>query len=138
MNDLIMLKNLLTPLLICLLLSACVTKSPVVVTNNNFQTLCSPLSLKKDETLVVKLPSSQFSGYKWKLEKEEENILQLLKNDTQHDEDSKSRIHREETVWEYKAIKPGKTTLAFTYQLAWDTDVQKSQRVECPVTVSNE
>ncbi len=133
-----MLKNLLSPIFICLLLSACTTKSPVVITNNNFQTLCSPLSLKKDQTLVVKLPSSQFSGYKWELEKEEQNILQLLKNDTQRDEDSKSRIHREETVWEYKAIKPGKTTLAFTYQLAWDTDIQKSQRVECPVTVSNE
>lgn len=133
-----MLKNLLSPIFICFLLSACTTKSPVVITSNNFQTLCSPLSLKKDQTLVVKLPSSRFSGYKWELEKEEQNILQLLKNDTQRDEDSKSRIHREETVWEYKAIKPGKTTLAFTYQLAWDTDIQKSQRVECPVTVSNE
>lgn len=88
--------------------------------------------------MIIKLPSSQFSGYKWQLADEENNILQLLKNDTQLDETPESMIHKEETVWEYKAIKPGRTTLTFTYQLAWDTDIQNSQRVKCPVTVSDE
>lgn len=133
-----MFKKLLILTVVSLLLSACATKSPVVVTNDNFKTLCSPLSLSNGETLVVKLPTSRFSGYKWQLENEDNGILQLLKNNIQRDEDAKSRLHREETVWEYKAIKPGKTVLSFTYQLAWDTAVQNSQRVECPVTVSND
>lgn len=130
--------RLITTTLISLSISACTSTSPMTtITNKNYQTLCNPLTLKKNQELVVVLPSSAFSGYKWQIENNAAAILQLEKNRTKKDEDPENHLHRQETIWKFKAINDGTETLSFIYQLDWDTNIENNQRIQCEVKVNN-
>lgn len=120
-------------------LSACTTnRIASVVTDDNYKVLCNPLKLKKGEVLQVELPSSRFSGYKWEVENGASTILQLLSTKTEKESSSiEDGIHRQSTILQFKGYEPGSAKLSFIYRLAWDTNVPDTQRIVCPVTVSN-
>lgn len=107
----------------------------MTLTNDNYQTLCTPLLLNNNQELLVTLPSSRITGYKWQLENDGSPVLALQKTKTQRDETPENRLHRQETLWKFKAVQAGKTTLSFIYQLEWDTNIADAQRVQCEIEV---
>lgn len=130
--------HLITTALISLSITACNSIAPTkTITNKNYQTLCKPLTLKKNQQLIVALPSSAHSGYKWQLENNAAAILQLEKNRTKKDETPENHLHRQETIWNFKAINNGTETLSFIYQLDWDTNIEDNQRIQCEINVND-
>ncbi|UYZ84163.1 protease inhibitor I42 family protein [Entomomonas sp. E2T0] len=130
--------RLITITLISLSITACVSTSPAKTINNkNYQTLCNPLILHKNQELIVALPSSAHSGYKWQLENDATAILQLNKNHTQKDDHPENHLHRQETIWKFKAIKSGTGTLSFIYRLDWDTNIEDNQHIQCEINVND-
>lgn len=125
-------------ILTSILLTGCTSnllKQPVTITNDNYQTLCTPLVLHKQQKLIITLPSSNMTGYKWQLEKNGAPLLLLQKNKIQQDETPESNLHHQETLWKFKAIQVGKTTLSFIYLLEWDVNIANAQRVQCEIEV---
>jgi len=130
-------KKLLTCYLLILLTgcSSSLLRQPITLTNDNYQTLCNPLILKKQQELLVRLPSSNITGYKWQLENNASPILLLKTHKIQKDETPENRLHREETLWKFTAVQTGNASLSFIYQLEWDTNIADDQRVECNIKV---
>lgn len=131
--------KLSTLLLTVLILSACTTNNiETTITDNNYKTLCTPLKLKEKEILLVALPSNHFSGYHWEIEDGASSILQLLDTRTiKSTPSNKGGIHQQNTSWQFKSFASGNATLSFIYKLAWDANVPDTQRITCPITVSN-
>ncbi|MFD1261120.1 protease inhibitor I42 family protein [Entomomonas asaccharolytica] len=130
--------RLITTALLTFSLGACTTISTTkTITNKNYQSLCNPLTLKKNQEFNVVLPSSAYSGYKWQLENNAATILQLEKSHIINDENPENRLHRQETIWKFKAIDAGTETLSFIYQLDWDSNIEDNQRIQCEIKVNN-
>lgn len=130
--------NLFIFILVSLTLVGCsspLLKQSVTLTNENYETLCSPLVLYKHQKLVVTLPSSNITGYKWQLEKTGAPLLLLQKNKIQQDSTPENKLHHQETLWKFEALQAGKTTLSFIYQLDWDVNIANAQRVQCNIEI---
>lgn len=130
--------QLLTITLLISSITACVHSSlpAKIITAENSKTLCTPLTLQKDQTVIIKLPSNSFTGYKWQIENDGSPILHFQKAKIDRDETLENYLHNDQTVWTFIAKKLGKTTISMNYQLAWETETTDQQHFQCEIFVT--
>lgn len=121
-------------LLCYVLLTGCTSKEiPTTYITNT--TDCNALSLKTGQTVVVTLPESKASGYRWKLKDNASPILQLIEHETKRVRGS--RHVKNEAIWKFQVVQAGKSSLALDYQLEWDTEISNNQHFSCVIVANN-
>jgi inhibitor of cysteine peptidase len=81
------------------------------------------------------LDGNASTGYSWKYEIKNEKILELCNQDFTTDAADGVVGAGGQYTWNFRAKRPGTTTIIFTYSRDWETDVEADQTVEYTVTV---
>lgn len=122
-------------LLIASLLSlgACATTSPTSVTLTHDRKC--PLTLERDQTLIVSLPSNPTTGFRWTLEQSVGEVLQNLGPEVFSTPDNNPIGGDGVSTWRFRAAATGGDRLRLTYQQPWDLQAEPAGVFDCQITV---
>lgn len=117
------------------LLTACAQQPKPVVTLED-QSDC-PLPLKIGQILMLSLPSSPTTGYRWQIQDPAQSILRSLGPEVYNNSGDKNMVGSAgQSVWRYKASTAGTGRLLMVYQQPWAPEVPPEQTFDCSITVN--
>ena len=80
------------------------------------------------EPLRVELKSNPTTGFKWELVRiTDEQVLQHVDNEYVPPEDSETVGAAGKEVWNFKALKKGRSTVFMQYRRPWETEVEPEE-----------
>ncbi|WGM31642.1 protease inhibitor I42 family protein [Brevundimonas sp. NIBR11] len=95
-------------------------------------------TLAVGQTLTISLPSNATTGYRWQVAGVDGGVL--LPGAPFGEEITDA--HRPgmvgvggQTIWQFQAVRPGTTTLAFTYGRSWERDTPPAETATYTITV---
>jgi inhibitor of cysteine peptidase len=117
------------------LLAACAQQPKHIVTLED-QSDC-PLPLKTGQTLMLSLPSSPTTGYRWQIQDAAPSILRSLGPEVYNNSGDKNMVGSAgQSVWRYQASTAGTGRLLMVYQQPWAPEVAPEQTFDCTITVN--
>lgn len=94
------------------------------------------ISIKPGEVMGISLNENPSTGFRWSLEKNNDEILELLKSD--YIQASGSEVGGGgKRIWKFKAKKTGEVHLALKHWRAWEGDKSTVERFEVIVRVNS-
>jgi predicted secreted protein len=95
------------------------------------------VELKKDQELLVRLPSNSANGYRWLLAAAPSDVLELEGLPAFEHEPAVSRSVATAGVeiWRFTTPHTGRQVLLFDYRVPWDTDAPAVRQLSFTVTV---
>jgi len=121
------------------LVSACSTIGPgapvaVTITPENAG---RPVELKKDQELLVRLPSNSANGYRWLLAAAPSDVLKLVGLPAfEHDATVSGSVATAGVeIWRFTTPHTGRQVLLFDYRLPWETEAPAVRQLSFTVTV---
>jgi inhibitor of cysteine peptidase len=126
--------RLLVPLSLALL-AACAQQPRQIVTVEK-QSEC-PLKLKAGQTVLLTLPSTPETGYRWTVQNPAPGVLRSLGPEVySNPEDAGLVGSAGQSVWRYQAANAGTGRLLMIYQQPWAPEVAPMQTFDCSITVN--
>ncbi|HEX8594019.1 MAG TPA: protease inhibitor I42 family protein [Pseudomonas sp.] len=126
--------RLLAPFSFCLL-AACAHQPRSVVTLDQ-QSEC-PLTLKTGQVLMLTLPSTPTTGYRWQIQNPAQGILRSMGPEVYSNPEDKNMVGSAgQSVWRYKASDAGTGHLMMVYQQPWAPEVAPERTFDCVITVN--
>ena len=126
--------RLLIPLSLALL-AACAQQPRQIVALDK-QSDC-PLKLKAGQTLLLTLPSTPETGYRWSVQNPAPDVLRSLGPEVySNPEDAGIVGSAGQSVWRYQAANAGTGRLLMVYQQPWAPEVAPVKTFDCAVTVN--
>ncbi|MGV8920332.1 MAG: protease inhibitor I42 family protein [Pseudomonas sp.] len=126
--------RLLVPLSLALL-AACAQHSRQIVTIEK-QSEC-PLKLTAGQTILLTLPSTPETGYRWTVQNPAPGVLRSLGPEVySNPEDAGLVGSAGQSVWRYQAANAGSGRLLMTYQQPWAPEVAPMKTFDCSITVN--
>lgn len=117
------------------LLTACAQQPKHIVTLED-QSDC-PLPLKTGQTLILSLPSSPTTGYRWQIQDAAPSILRSLGPEVYSNSDDRNTVGSAgQSVWRYQAATTGTGRLLMVYQQPWAPEAPPEQTFDCSITVN--
>ena len=96
-----------------------------------------PLTLKTGQILLLSLPSSPTTGYRWQIQNPAQSILRSLGPEVYHNPEDRNMVGSAgESVWRYQATTTGSGRLTMVYQQPWAPEVAPEQTFDCAITVN--
>ena len=107
---------------------------PVTVTKDDAN---APLELKRGQHLVVRLPSTPGTGYRWTIRHDPQSaLLPLATAAYERNAGTANLMGAPGTeTWKLAAFTAGRQTLVFEYRRPWEKDAAAAQTLSFPVTV---
>lgn len=126
--------RLLVPLSLALL-AAC-AQQPRQIVSVEKQSQC-PLKLKTGQTLILTLPSTPTTGYRWKVQTPTPGVLRSLGPEVYSNPEEVGLVGSAgQSVWRYQAANAGDGRLSMIYQQPWAPEVAPVQIFDCAITVN--
>ncbi|HEX8542530.1 MAG TPA: protease inhibitor I42 family protein [Pseudomonas sp.] len=126
--------RLLAPLGLCLL-AACAQQPRHIVTLEK-QSEC-PLTLKTGQILLLTLPSTPTTGYRWQIQNPAQGILRSMGPEVYSNPEDKNMVGSAgQSVWRYRAADAGSGHLMMVYQQPWAPEVAPERTFDCVITVN--
>ncbi|EPJ89672.1 MULTISPECIES: protease inhibitor I42 family protein [Pseudomonas] len=126
--------RLIAPLSLCLL-AACAQQPRHIVTLEK-QSEC-PLTLKTGQILMLTLPSTPTTGYRWQIQNPAQGILRSMGPEVYSNPEDKNMVGSAgQSVWRYKASDAGSGHLMMVYQQPWAPEVAPERTFDCVITVN--
>ncbi|WP_426140440.1 protease inhibitor I42 family protein [Pseudomonas sp. DWP3-1-2] len=127
--------RLLVPLTLSLL-AACAQQPTNIVTLEE-QSEC-PLTLKTGQMLMLTLPSTPTTGYRWHIQNPAQGILRSMGPEVYtNPEDNNMVGSAGQSVWRYKAAATGTGHLMMVYQQPWAPEVAPERTFDCVISVND-
>lgn len=127
--------RLLVPLSFSLL-TAC-SQQPRQMVALDRQSDC-PLSLKTGQVLMLTLPSTPTTGYRWHIQNPAQGVLRSMGPEVYSNPEDKNMVGSTgQSVWRYKASDAGTGHLMMVYQQPWAPEVAPERTFDCVITVNN-
>lgn len=126
--------RLIAPFSLVLLAACAQTPDPIVSLEE--QDDC-PLTLVKGQTLLLSLPSNPTTGFRWQVRDPAAGVLRSLGPEVYNADRSQDMVvgNGGQSVWRYKAEKPGTGRLLLTYRQPWEPDAEPQTTFECAISV---
>jgi inhibitor of cysteine peptidase len=125
--------RLIAPLSLALL-AACAQQPRQNVTLEK-QTDC-PIQLKSGQNLILSLPSSPATGYRWAIQDSAGGVLRSLGPEVYHNPDASDLLGASGvSTWRFQAFASGSGRLRLTYQQPWAPEEPSAQVFDCPIKV---
>lgn len=116
------------------LLCACAQQPRNIVTLED-QSDC-PLPLKTGQILLLSLPSSPTTGYRWQIQNPAQSILRSLGPEVYSNAEDRNLVGSAgQSIWRYQAATPGSDHLIMIYQQPWAPEVAPAKTFDCAITV---
>jgi inhibitor of cysteine peptidase len=126
--------RLLVPLSLSLL-AAC-AQQPRHIVALEAQSDC-PLSLKTGQVLMLTLPSTPTTGYRWQVQNPAQGILSSLGPEVYSNPEDKNMVGSAgQSIWRYRANSTGSGHLMMVYQQPWAPEVAPERTFDCVITVN--
>jgi inhibitor of cysteine peptidase len=127
--------RLLVPLSLALL-AACSQQQTRQIVTVEKQSEC-PLKLKAGQTVLLTLPSTPETGYRWTVQNPAPGVLHSLGPEVySNPEDAGLVGSAGQSVWRYQAANAGTGRLLMTYQQPWAPEVPPVKTFDCSITVN--
>lgn len=96
-----------------------------------------PVTLTTGQTLLLTLPSSPTTGYRWQVQDPAQSILRSLGPEVYNNAADKNTVGSAgQSVWRYRAATAGTGRLLMIYQQPWAPEVAPEQTFDCLITVN--
>ena len=116
------------------MLAACAQQPRHIVTLED-QSDC-PLPLKTGQTLLLSLPSSPTTGYRWQIQNPAQPILRSLGPEVYSNAADRNLVGSAgQSIWRYQAAAPGNGHLIMIYQQPWAPEVAPEKTFDCAISV---
>ena len=126
--------RLLAPLSLCLL--AGYAQQPRHIVTLEKQSEC-PLTLKTGQILMLTLPSTPTTGYRWQIQNPAQGILRSMGPEVYSNPEDKNMVGSAgQSVWRYRAADAGSGHLMMVYQQPWAPEVAPERTFDCVITVN--
>lgn len=95
------------------------------------------IKVKKGNEIVLNLPSNHSTGFEWKLADSLNNdfIKLISRNYQEESTDTKNVAKAGIELWQFKAIKKGKTRIRFNYIREWEANTPAAQVLEYEIII---
>ena len=125
----------LIPLLALSLLTACAQQPAHNVTLED-QSDC-PQQLHVGQQLIVSLPSTPTTGYRWSIQDSAGGVLRSLGPEVYTSSDNGQLLGSGgQSTWRFQVFAPGSGRLRLTSQQPWEPEAEPAQVFDCPITVN--
>lgn len=95
-----------------------------------------PIQLKTGQNLILTLPSSPTTGYRWAIQDSAGGVLHSLGPEVYHNPDSSDLVGSAGvSTWRFQAFAAGTGRLRLTYQQPWAPEEPSAQVFDCPIKV---
>jgi inhibitor of cysteine peptidase len=116
------------------LLAACAQQPKHLVTLEE-QDDC-PLKLHAGQVLMLSLPSSPTTGYRWQIQNAAQPVLRSLGPEVYSNSEDRNTVGSAgQSVWRYQAKTAGTGQLLMVYQQPWAQEIAPEQTFDCAITV---
>ena len=116
------------------LLAACAQQPRNIVTLED-QSDC-PLSLKTGQVLLLSLPSSPTTGYRWQIQNPAQSVLRSLGPEVYSNAEDRNLVGSAgQSIWRYQATTAGSGHLIMIYQQPWAPEVAPEKTFDCAISV---
>lgn len=116
------------------LLAACAQQPRNIVTLED-QSDC-PLPLKTGQILLLSLPSSPTTGYRWQIQNPAQSVLRSLGPEVYSNAEDRNLVGSAgQSIWRYQATTAGSGHLIMIYQQPWAPEVAPEKTFDCAISV---
>jgi inhibitor of cysteine peptidase len=96
-----------------------------------------PVSLKTGQVLMLSLPSSPSTGYRWQIQDPASAVLHSMGPEVYNSSAPAGMVGSPGiSVWRYQANTAGTGHLLMVYHRPWEVDVPPAQTFDCTITVN--
>jgi len=96
----------------------------------------SPIELRSDQELLVRLPNNPAMAYRWSLAAAPAAVLRLEGLPALEQDPTRSTMGAPVVeIWRFTTAHTGRQVLVFDYRLPWETDTPPARRLSFTVNV---
>jgi len=100
------------------------------------QARCTPIELKRGQTLILSLPSNPTTGFRWQLFGAAPSVLKTLGPQVYRVPEEAGIVGSAGvSTWRFQSVQPGQGRLLLQYQRPWEQGVAPALIYDCAVHV---